>query len=131
MIKNMIRLIKLIIWLVVITGGILLLNYTSYENTLLTNEASTLEIKPGATFTSVLTSAGANSLFTKIYLKENLPDFELQVGSYNIPENADARSYLDALRNPINETDEYITILEGWNIFDIDQYLTRQELIDA
>lgn len=127
----MIRLIKLIIWIVVITGGILLWNYTSYENTLLTSKASTLQIKPGATFSSVLIEAGANSFFTKLYFRDNLPDFELQVGTYNIPENADISSFLEAFKNPINSIDVNLTFLEGWNIFDIDQYLTNQKLIDT
>lgn len=74
---TMIRLIKLVIWLVIITGGILFWNYISYENTLLTQEETQIEITGGG-FQSALINAGASPLFTKIYLRENTPDFELQ-----------------------------------------------------
>ena len=94
------------------------------------SESTVLSVNPGATFNSVLIAAGADSLFTKIYLRENLPDFELQVGSYSIPENADIKTFLNALKNPINETDITLTFLEGWNIFDIDEYLTNEKLIN-
>jgi cell division protein YceG involved in septum cleavage len=127
----MIRLIKLIVWIVIILGGIFFWKYASYETTLITSEATVVEVKPGATFSSVLVNAGADSFFTKVYLRDNLPDFELQVGTYNIPENANVKVFLEAFENPINSIDISLTFLEGWNIFDIDQYLTRQELIDA
>jgi len=126
----MIRLIKLVIWLVIITGGILFWNYISYENTLLTQEETQIEITGGG-FQSALINAGASPLFTKIYLRENTPDFELQKWKYMIPANADVKTYINALKNPINEEDISLTFLEGWNIFDIDQFLTNESLIKA
>jgi len=68
---------------------------------------------------------------TKIYLRENAPDFELQVGNYSIPENANVPTFLTALKTPINETDVFLTFLEGWNIFDIDQFLDNKWLIET
>lgn len=117
--------------MVVIFGGIFFWKYASYETTLLTVESSILEVKPWATFSSILIDNGADSFFTKVYLRDNLPDFQLQVWSYSIPENANVKTLLEALKNPINQTDINLTFLEWWNIFDIDQYLTNQQLIDA
>lgn len=48
-----------------------------------------------------------------------------------IPANADVKTYINALKNPINEEDISLTFLEGWNIFDIDQFLTNESLIKA
>jgi len=126
----MLRLIKLIIWIVLITGGIFFWKYSSFENTVLTSEASTLEVSWGG-FQSVLIDAGANSLFTKIYLSENVPDFELQKGSYIIPANANIKTYIESLKTPINATDITLTFLEGWNIFDIDKFLSDKNLINT
>jgi UPF0755 protein len=127
----MIRIIKLIIWITIISGWIFFWKYASYETTELTSTETLIEVNPGATFGSVLTDAGADSFFTKVYLRDNLPDFGLQVGSYTIPENATVEKYLSALKSPINETDVSLTFLEGWNIFDIDEYLTNQNLIEV
>ena len=68
---------------------------------------------------------------TKIYLQNNAPDFDLQAGNYLMPETPTVEEIFTALQNPINETDEFVTFLEGWNIFDIDQYLTQKQLITA
>jgi len=38
---------------------------------------------------------------------------------------------LQSFKNPINETDIDLTFLEGWNIFDIDEFLTNKELIEV
>lgn len=124
----MLRIIKLLIWIALITGGIFLWNYAGYEESTLTSEEQILKVT-GWGFQSVLIEAGASPLFTKIYLSENTPDFELQKGSYTIPANADVKTYIESLRFPINATDMSLTFLEWWNIFDIDQYLTAEWFI--
>ncbi len=126
----MIRLIKLIIWILIISGGVFFLQYLGFENTILVEEETTIEIESWG-FQSVLIDAGANSLFTKIYLRENTPDFELQKWKYIIPEKANIETYIESLRYPINSEDINLTFLEGWNIFDIDQFLTNKSLIQA
>jgi len=126
----MLRLVKLIIWIALITGGIFFWKYSSFENTVLTSDVSTLEISWGG-FQSVLIDAGSNPLYTRIYLSENKPDFELQKGSYIIPANANIKTYIESLKTPINATDIPLTFLEGWNIFDIDEFLTDKELINT
>ncbi len=125
----MIRLIKLIIWIAVISGWIFFWQYSSYENTILTQEETMLEVTWGW-FQKVLADAGANSLFTRIYISQNAPDFDLQKGNYVIPANADIKTYLESLRYPINQTDINLTFLEWWNIFDIDEYLIEKWLIN-
>jgi len=124
----MFRLIKLIIWIAIITGWIFLWQYSSYEDTVLSQEEQILEVSSGW-FQSVLIDAWASPFFTKLYLRENTPEFELQKWNYIIPANADIPTFLAALETPINENDEQVTFLEGWNIYDIDKTLTAKELI--
>jgi len=66
---------------------------------------------------------------TKVYLKLNAPDFSLQAGRFNVGEDMSIEEFLEALKKPLNETDVSLTFLEGWNIFDIDEYLTGKNLI--
>lgn len=126
----MLRLIKLIIWIAVIFGGIFFWKYADYENTILTQQETLVEIT-GWWFQSTLIDAGANPLFTKIYLSENTPDFQLQKWSYNIPANATVAKYIESLRFPINTQDINLTFLEGWNIFDIDEFLSEKNMIET
>lgn len=126
--NNMVRFIKLVVWILIISGGIFFWQYSSFENTILTEKETTLEVTGGG-FQSTLIDAWANPVFTKLYLKENTPDFNLQKGRYIIPANADVKTYLESLKNPLNETDIQLTFLEGWNIFDIDEFLVNKNLI--
>jgi len=126
----MLRLIKLFIWIVIVSWAIFFWKYTSYEDTILTSEESTIEISWGG-FQNTLINAWASPIFTKLYLRENTPDFQLQKWKYTIPANADVNTFIKSLRIPINEDDITLTFLEGWNIFDIDQYLASEELINA
>lgn len=124
------RIIKLIIWILVIGGGILWWKYTQFQNAPLVTEESIIEINGGG-FQSALTQAWASPLFTKYYLSRNTPNFQLQKGRYIIPANATITIYIESLRTPLNESDEFITFLEGWNIYDIDKTLSERWLIEA
>jgi len=117
-------LIKLIIWIAFISGGVFFWQYSSFESTILTDEETTVEISSWG-FQNALINAGANPTFTKLYLRENAPDFDLQKWKYIIPENATVKVYLESLQNPLNEGDVKITFLEWWNIYDIDQTLSN------
>lgn len=69
-----------------------------------------------------------NSIYYKIYLKNNPPDYELQAGMYEIEANANIATVINELKTPVaNET--RITLLEWRNIYDIDEYLTEKWLI--
>lgn len=129
----MIRLIKLIIWITIIFGGIILWNYYHFQ----TREVCVNFIKDGhiivekgESFHSVLTEIFDAGLLVRLYLKQYPPSFDLQAGKYesscwNIAE------IIESLKKPINETDEQITFLEWWNIYDIDRTLTNRWLISS
>jgi cell division protein YceG involved in septum cleavage len=61
----------------------------------------------------------------KLYLRQNPPDFGLQAGKYQIPSGT-IEEIIEALKKPMNESDENITFLEGWNIYDIDKTLVSK-----
>lgn len=49
----------------------------------------------------------------------------LQAGKYEISSGYIADVIIE-LKTPINETDEFVTFLEGWNIYDIDKTLASK-----
>lgn len=129
----MFRIIKLALWISVILGGITWWKYTDFQNTQICPELpwdGVFVVEKGETFWSVLSAFSDNDFFTKLYLKNNPPDFELQAGKYKL-DCGNIESLVEDLRTPINETDTFITFLEWWNIYDIDKTLTGQWLISA
>lgn len=89
-----------------------------------------MTVEKGENFSSVLSEIFGNDLFVKLYLRQNPPDFGLQAGKYQIPSGT-IEEIIDALKKPLNESDENITFLEGWNIYDIDKTLVSEWLIKA
>lgn len=69
-----------------------------------------------------------NSIYYKIYLRNNPPDFNLQSGMFEIEANANIETLINGLKKPVTN-EMRITLLEGRNIYDIDEYLTWKWLI--
>ncbi len=126
--------IILIIWLFIISGGIFLWNYNNFISAkvcfqFIDSEWKWIfEVQAWDTFRSALWRIYPEKLFTKIYLKYNPPNFELHVWKYEIS-CWDISQLIKELKTPINETDIPLTFLEGWNIYDIDEYLSKKWLI--
>jgi len=76
----MLRIIKLFIWIIILSGGIFFWKYTTFTQTNMCIDFATgyFEVEKGDTFSSALSRAYPEKLFTKIYLKLNPPDFVLQ-----------------------------------------------------
>lgn len=124
---------KILILFLFIGSGI---SYISYQDYIDWNDCSTLQILPEKitvekwdTFSSVLREHTWSEYFSKIYLKFSPADFWLQAWNYNITTECWINNFIEQLRTPINETDEFLTFLEGWNMYDIDEYLTGEWLI--
>ncbi len=65
-------------------------------------------------------------LVFKVYTRFFEKDFILHAGTYSIPKDTSLRElFSKILKNPISK-DITITILPGWNIWDIDAYLTKE-----
>ncbi len=60
----------------------------------------------------------------KAYMRLNQASFKLQSGTYSIPESVTFASALQTALAKPSTKDLTITILPGWNIADVDAYLT-------
>lgn len=128
----MIRIIKLIIWILIISGAIFGWKYYSYtQKTLCSNVKSThFEVPKGWVYANVLEELSGEDFWSKVYLKLHTPDTPLQAWKYNL-QCGTPKEIIESLKTPMNETDEFITFLEGWNIYDIDQTLSSKWLIES
>lgn len=124
------RLFKLLIWILIITILITYFNYQGFKDKILTNEDIIVTINEGDTFRNISNKIEwVNNFWLKFYLSKNIPDFELQVWNYNIKKDSNIENIINSLRKPVILEKE-ITILEGWNIYDIDEHLSKKELIN-
>lgn len=126
----MFRLIKLVIWIAVISGWVFLWNYNGFEDQTIEFDQSVYEIVDGDTFSKILQEKTGSSYFAKLYLRGNAPDYPLQKWRYFVESGQTVQEFLAALKTPINE-DDTVTLLEGWTIYDIDDYLDERWLIEA
>ncbi len=126
----MFRLIKLIIWIAVISGCVFFWNYRWYWETPMTFDTSVYEIIDGDSFSKILQKETESKYFAKLYLRGNAPEYPLQKWRYFVESGQTVEEFLIALKTPINE-DDTVTLLEGWTIYDIDDYLDEKWLTDA
>ena len=126
----MFRLIKLIIWIAVISGCVFFWNYKWFSETPIDLEQSVYEIVDGDSFSKILQKETDSKYFAKLYLRNNAPDYPLQKWRYLIEPWQTVEGFLSSLKTPINE-DDTVTILEGWTIYDIDDYLDNKWLTEA
>lgn len=72
-----------------------------------------------------------NSIAFKLYTRFFVNNFTLQAGTYSVPKGTTiATLFSQVLKNPVSK-DITITLLPGWNIWDIDAYLTKEGIIKA
>lgn len=121
------RIIKLIIWIVLIIWIIKYIWYSNFSTQPLVKQETNISVKSGEKYSDIWKKLKLDKTYFRIYRKNNPPE-ELKVWNYKIPENATIEEILEALQKPIFKT-ENITLLEGWNIFDIDEYLSQKWLI--
>lgn len=128
----MLKIIKILVWFVVISGGIFWWQYRSFQSQKVSVDfvEGYMTVEKWENFSSVLSEIFGNKLFVKLYLRQNPPDFGLQAGKYQIPSGT-IEEIIEALKKPMNESDENITFLEGWNIYDIDKTLVSKWLISS
>ena len=63
--------------------------------------------------------------------KKNPPEYILAEWVYNIAANSNIQEIITAFETPIQPDSKNVTFLEGWNIFDYDEYLTNIWFIEA
>lgn len=128
----MFRLFKLFVWIAIIWGIIFYINYSTFLNEKLT-ENKIINIKSWDTIVPALKrELWISDFYLKIYLKLN-PDkkVEPQVGEYRLLKWESLDSILKTINYGAMSIDKKLVFLEGWNIYDIDEYLTQNKLIEA
>lgn len=128
----MLRLIKLIIWVGVICAIIFYINYKDFLY-IQVKETKTISVNSWDTLVSTLTrELGYNELFLKIYLHLH-PEkkIHIQAWDFRILKWDSIDGIIETMKHGAITTDIKLTLLEGWNIFDIDEYLVQKELIEA
>lgn len=121
---------KLILLIILIVPIYFVYSYNSFKSTILTSEEQTLEIKKWDTYRSLANKFDLNANYLKAYLKLNPPSKDLQAGNYKLKKWLNIDGVIESLKNPITN-DKQITILEWWNIYDIDNLLSKDDYIKA
>lgn len=125
------RIIKLIIWIIVITWIVFYVKYENIKDLKLT-ENKTINIEKWDNLNLVLKrELWIEWFFLKLYLYNNpeLKNFNLQVWSYEVHSWENLKSIIETLKYWSQVKQISLTILPWWNIFDIDNYLTEKWLI--
>jgi UPF0755 protein len=104
------------------------ITYNNCTSKVLFDVDTIFEVKEWMTFSTLIKNNSCPSWTSKLYLKGNTPNFQLQKWIYNISGGTTLKTLFSQLQKPIND-DIKITILEGWNIYDIDILLTGKWLI--
>lgn len=125
------RLFKLFIWIFVITSIIFYVQYWKIKD-LTINYDKNIVVEKWDNLTLVLKrELNLEWFFLKLYLHNNpeLKNFNLQAGEYFIKSWENLPSILNTLKYWSEVKQISLTILPGWNIFDIDEYLVSKWLI--
>lgn len=125
----MFRFIKLIIWIFVIYGIVFYFNYNNLKNDTIIKD-KIITIQKWDNLVSALTrELNINEFYFKVYLKLN-PEKQIWVmeWEYRLLEWDTMEWIIKTLSYWAKSVEEKLTILEWWNIYDIDEYLVKRWL---
>lgn len=119
---------KLILLIILLIPIYFVYSYNNFTNAILTREEQILEIKKWDTYRSFANKFDINANYLKVYLKLNPPNNDLQAWTYRIKSGLTLTQVIESLNNPVTN-DLKIVILEWWNIYDIDNLLSKDDYI--
>lgn len=122
--------LKLIFLLALIFVWFFYYTYSSFLTKQIVENDSIIKINKWDSFYSLPEKLSIDKNLFKLYLKLNTPDFSLQAGSYELESGSNISKIISSLKTPLIK-EEKLTILEWWNIFDIDYLLSKRWLIKA
>jgi len=124
------KILSLIVLIAIIYTWYSYTKYQNFKSEVINETKRIITIKSGESFNTLNEELRVDAKLLKTYIKFNTPEFELGQGQYEIPQEVTIEQAIAALEFPL--TDEMdLTFLEGWNIFDYDEYLTKKWLIKA
>jgi len=125
------RFIKLIIWIWIIWFIYFYYSYSSFINQIIVKDSLMLNIEKTDNFSNLWNKIEElDNIWYKYYLRNNKPDFLLREWTYLIEWWSNISDFLESLNKPLI-SEENVTILEWWNIFDIDKYFSDRLLINS
>jgi len=126
------RIIKLFIWIFIIYIAYFTYNYMDFDDKIFTNESQVISIKKWDVFLNIADKIEwINKTYLNFYLKNNPPEFDLKIWDYKIEANANIKEILLDLDKPAIVDETSVVILEWWNIYDIDDYLSNAWYIET
>ncbi len=125
----MIKLFKylIIIWILIWISFTFI--YSNFKSAILVEDETIIKVEDGETLDSIPGKLGINPNYFKIYTKLNDVKLELKTGNYKIEKNSDIAHVIKWLEKPVFMWEINLTLLEWWNIYDIDEYLLDKWLI--
>ena len=123
------KILQIIPFLIVISMSYFYYSYSNFKNDILITENKIIEIKSGETIENLAEKLDISEYFLKKYIKDNT-EFKLLIWMFEIKENGNIEDILKNLETPIPEKQVELTILEWWNIYDIDNFLTNKWYIN-
>lgn len=123
------RFIKLLIWIFLIFIVIFYKWYNDFKTDILIKDETKINIEKNENIEKISEKLNINETYLKIYLKYNNPEYSFIEWSFLIKKDSWIEDILEYLQKPISLTEIEVTILEWWNIFDIDEYLVNRWLI--
>ena len=123
------RICKAIVWFVVISWAFIYKWYLDFKSEPLTQNEKIIFVKKGENIFDIAQKLEINKNYLRIYIKNNHPELKILSGNFKISKNASIQQIIQDLETPIITGQTSVTILEWWNIFDIDEYLATKGLI--
>lgn len=128
----MFRLIKLIIWLFVISGIVFYINYNNFKDEKIVKDKIITVQKWDNLVSALKRELSFSEFYLKVYLKLN-PDKKIWVmeWEYRLSSWDSVEWIIKTLSYWAKSREEKLTLLEWWNIYDIDEYLVSRWLANA
>ncbi len=128
--NNITKILLVLLILIIWTSFYIKTSYDNFKDRSLIQKEIIIAVKHWYNINDLSNELKLNKNFLKIYLKKNNPDFKLIAWNFKISKWANIEQILIDLQKPIIENEINITILEWWNVYDIDHFLTKKWLIE-
>lgn len=120
---------KLLLFLILLWSIYIYIGYRNFIHTPITSELKVVIVEQWDSFSWLSKHfEKLDGIYYKLYLRNNPPTFPLQTWMYEIEAGSDIETLISSLKTPITN-EAKITLLEGRNIYDIDEYLSNRWFI--